>query len=588
MAYKWVVKYNKEKFKFDLNEPPSMEEFKARLFSLTDVTPDRQKLMIRGKILNTDEDLTKQKQKAKFFLYGTNEVMAAAPKEKIIFVEDMTEAERAQNKITLPCGLENLGNTCYLNSTVQAIRACTDFKQDMKKWVAESPEEHSALLGMAPDGLARAFGTSLAEMDTVEDAFVPHRFVGILRREFPKFAETSPKTGGYIQHDADEFLVELLNKINQHVTCVDENGKAGKIVDRYFTGEYLTTLTCDESKEESTSKNETFLKLQCFVDSQTNFLGDGIKKRLSEKIEKNSKQLGRNAIWSQERRIAKLPPLLIVQIMRFFWKQNINKSAKIRRKVAFPLRLDLQDFCAPKLRDKIVEYRSLKEKEVERRLAVKDQKLQAEVDAAEEAAKKKSMAMDIDEKDEVKEKKKEAAKNTVSTDNVDVEVVEQGFGVRIKRGAGPVFIIRKGSKVRVKNESSDWTVSKIHVDGPTVDLVKGERKKNTIPEYLSPISNEEIKLSKPTGYYRIVGLVTHKGLSANSGHYIGYAREPAVPASGARPKQPARWLKFDDDYTSIVDDAHIQQLFGGTGDMQMGYICIYKECEVWEEDEVRG
>lgn len=581
MAYKWLVKYNKEKFKFDFDEPPTMEELKARLFSLTDVSPDRQKLMVRGKILTTDDDLAKQKQKAKFFLYGTNEVLKAAPKEKIIFIEDMTEAERAQNKVTLPCGLENLGNTCYLNSTVQALRACTDFKQDLKKWVANTPVQQSALLGgIPPDALARTFGTSLAQMDCVEEPFTPNRFVGTLRREFPRFAETHPKTGGYIQHDADEFLVELLNKINQHATCMDENGKAEKIVDRYFTGEYLTTLTCDESKEETISKTEPFLKLQCFVDKNSAYLGDGISTRLVEKIEKNSAQLGRNAVWSQERRIAKLPPVLIVQIMRFFWKANISKSVKIRKKVNFPKRLDVQDFCAPKLKEKIIEYRQKKEMEIERRLAVKDAKLQEEADKVNAEANKKGMAMDIDEKEtDLKE----------DTDKVDVEIVEQGFGVSIKRGAGPVFIVRKGSKVRVKNESSDWTVSKINADGPTVDLVKGERKKNTIPEYLSPTTaTDEIKLKMPTGYYRIVGLVTHKGQSSSSGHYIGYARERAVKATASRQKQPARWLKFDDEYTTVVDDAHIQQLFGGTGDMQMGYICIYKECDVWEEDEVRG
>jgi len=580
MSYKWLVKYNKEKFSFTFEEPPSMEELKARLYSLTDLSPNRQKLMVRGKILTTSEDLANQKKKAKFFLYGTNEVLAAAPTEKIVFIEDMTEAQRALNKVSLPCGLENLGNTCYLNSTVQAIRACTDFKQDMKKWVANTPAQQSELLGMLPDGLARTFGSSLAEMDVREEPFVPNRFVGTLRREFPRFAETSPKTGGYIQHDADEFLVELLNKINQHVTCTDEEGKTGKIVDHYFTGEYLTTQTCDESKDESTTVKEPFLKLQCFVDKNINYLVNGIETRLVEKIEKNSPQLGRNAIWTQERRIAKLPRILIVQIMRFFWKANINKSCKIKRKVAFPKRLDVQDFCAPELKDKIVEYRTLKDKEIERRLAVKDKQLQEEADKVAEETKKKGLAMEIDEKEtDLKE----------NTENIDVEVVEHGFGVRIKRGAGPVFIVRKGSKVRVKNESSDWTVSKIHADGPTVDLVKGERKKNTIPENLSPTTDdEEIKLSKPTGYYRIVGLVTHKGQSANSGHYIGYAREPAVKACGSKKGQPARWLKFDDEYTSEVDDAHMQQLYGGTGDMQMGYICIYKECEVWEEDEERG
>merc|ERR1712060_922235 len=200
--------------------------------------------------------------------------------------------------------------------------------------------------------------------------------------------------------------------------CTDEEGKTGKIVDHYFTGEYLTTQTCDESKDETSTVKEPFLKLQCFVDKNINYLVNGIETRLVEKIEKNSPQLGRNAIWTQERRIAKLPRILIVQIMRFFWKANINKSCKIKRKVAFPKRLDVQDFCAPLLKDK----------EIERRIAVKDKQLQDEADRVAEETRKKGLAMEIDEKEtDLKE----------NTENIDVEVVEHGFGVRIKRGAGP-------------------------------------------------------------------------------------------------------------------------------------------------------
>jgi ubiquitin carboxyl-terminal hydrolase 14 len=111
-------------------------------------------------------------------------------------------------------------------------------------------------------------------------------------------------------------------------------------------GEMRRELTCDEAPEEPASvTTEQVLKIECNISITTNFMLTGIMnvrstsffcllltvllQSLDTKVEKNSPSLGRQSIYSQKSRLTRLPGYLTVHMVRFAWRADIGKKAKI-------------------------------------------------------------------------------------------------------------------------------------------------------------------------------------------------------------------------------------------------------------------
>lgn len=76
------------------------------------------------------------------------------------------------------------------------------------------------------------------------------------------------------------------------------------------------------------------------------------------------------------------------------------------------------------------------------------------------------------------------------------------------------------------------------------------------------------------GQYHLVGVVTHKGRSSTSGHYVGWVH-----------KSGDTWYQYDDDIVSVKKTEDILALRGG-GDWHMAYQLLYRKIEVVDKKKM--
>lgn len=114
-----------------------------------------------------------------------------------------------------------------------------------------------------------------------------------------------------------------------------------------------------EDPTEVSTIRENVLKLTCQIEngnSSANSIAEGLKIAFTGELEKNSANLGRNAVWNKTSKMNRLPKYLAVNFLRFYWKQASAAAgtdagkAKILRSVLFPKVFDIFEFCTDELK----------------------------------------------------------------------------------------------------------------------------------------------------------------------------------------------------------------------------------------------
>jgi len=349
--YKVSVKWGKEKLAANINTNETPDVFKMQLFSLTNVLPERQKVMIKGKVLKDNWSDFKLKNGLTILLLGSAEAVHATmsePIEKTKFMEDMTEDE-LNSAMDMNTGLDNLGNTCYMNATVQMLSTVPEFSKALQN-INVSQGRQQDQLGSS---IAVALGGIMKTLQEKKQAtFNPFLFLQLIYSKFPRFAEKNER-GIPMQQDANEFFGEIL-RICQN--SLPSNDSRNNLVEQFFGIEYANTMKCmDEgAKDEAATHGvENSLQLNCFINQEVKYLMTGVKSKLKEELEKNSPTLGRNAKYEKTSKINRLPGYLCVQMVRFFYKEKGSVNAKILKDVKFPMSFDAYELCTAELQNRL-------------------------------------------------------------------------------------------------------------------------------------------------------------------------------------------------------------------------------------------
>ncbi|KAH8376986.1 hypothetical protein KR093_002549, partial [Drosophila rubida] len=467
------VKWGRELYPdIDVNTDEEPILFKAQLFALTGVQPERQKVMCKGGILKDDEWNLQLKDGAVVLLLGSKEKVPEVPQTPVKFIEDMNEAEAA-TAMRIPAGLTNLGNTCYMNATVQCLRAVPELRKALVNFGQDSSDGSSTA-----STVSSAMKIVFSQMEK-GTTITPIVLLQALHRASPQFSQTG-ENGTYRQQDANECWSEILKMLQQKLrplsqqsdSTVAEKKPHNSFIEQFFGGTFEVKMTSDEAPDEpATISSENFLQLSCFISMEVKYMQSGLKSKMKEQLVKNSESLGRDAHYTRTYLVSRLPAYLTVQFVRFQYKGKEGINAKVLKDIKFPIDFDAFELCTPELQQKLCPMRA--------------------------------KFKDVDDK--------------------KMEVESQ--------------INKTAKSVEAEEEFDESKFEKFSFDD---DLG-----------------------SNNSGFYSLKAVLTHKGRSSSSGHYVAWVR-----SSGDV------WFKFDDDDVTSVTTDEILRLSGG-GDWHCAYVLLY-------------